>query len=83
MPFGWVLLDLLARKIKLRCIRSTVLGTSLPLWNCKDPDPDQIEKQDPDPYQIEKQDPDPYQMGVDPQHCNWLAEIMYENGLRN
>jgi hypothetical protein len=72
MPFGWVLLDLLAMKIKLRCIRSTVLNT-LPFWNCKDPDQDQIEKQDPDPYQ----------MGVDPQHCNWLAEIMYENGLKN
>jgi hypothetical protein len=49
----------------LRCIKNTVLGT-LPLWNCKDPDPDQIEK--PDPYQSDKQGPDPYQKGLDPQH---------------
>ncbi len=38
MPSGWVLLDLLTRKIKLICIKSsTVLGT-LPLWYGKDPD---------------------------------------------
>ncbi len=35
MPSGWVLVD--DRKIKLRCIKSTFLGT-LPLWNGEDPD---------------------------------------------
>jgi hypothetical protein len=30
MPSGWVLLDLLTRKIKLKCIKITVLG-ALPL----------------------------------------------------
>jgi hypothetical protein len=34
MPSRWVLADLLTKKIKLRCIRSS-LGT-LPLWNSKD-----------------------------------------------
>jgi hypothetical protein len=55
---GWVLADLLTRKIKLRCVKSTVLGT-VPLWNGKDLDP----------YRSEKQDSDPYQNGLDPQHC--------------
>jgi hypothetical protein len=49
-------------------MKSAVLGT-LPLWNSKDPDLYQIEKQDPDLYQSEKQDPDPYQKGLDPQYC--------------
>jgi hypothetical protein len=66
-PYSGVLADLLTRKIKLRCIKSTVLGT-LPILNGKDPDPYQIKKQDPDPYQSEKQDPDPYQKGLEPQH---------------
>jgi hypothetical protein len=47
MPSGWVLVDILTRKIKLRCIKNTVLGT-LPLWNGKDPDP--FKQLDPDPY---------------------------------
>ncbi len=74
MPFSWVLLDLLTRKIKLRCIKSTVLGT-LPFEMVTiririkqfDPDPYQIEK--PDPYQSDKQDPDPEQKGLNPRHC--------------
>ncbi len=78
MPFGLVLLDLLTRKIKKRCIKGTLLGT-LPLWNGKDPDP-RIQQSNPDPYHIEKQvkdpdwyksykqDPYPYQKGLDPQH---------------
>jgi hypothetical protein len=48
MPSGWVLADLLTRKIRFRCIKSNVLGT-LPLRNSKDPNPDQTENQDPDP----------------------------------
>ncbi len=76
----WVLLDLLTRKIKIRCIKSTVLGT-LPLWNSKDPDldqtvgpdPYQIEKQDTDPYQSKNQDLDPYENGLDLQH--WFQEV--------
>jgi hypothetical protein len=56
MPFGWVLLDLLTRKIKLKCIKSTVLGT-LPLRNGKDPDP--YKQSDTDPNQTEQQDSDP------------------------
>jgi hypothetical protein len=63
IPLVWVQLDLLTRKIKLRCIKSTGLGT-LPLEMAKirsrikqpDLDPYQVEKQDPD--QSEKQDPD-------------------------
>ncbi len=71
MPAGWVLADLLTRKIKLRCIKSTVLGTNIFEMEriqirIKQSDPDQIEK--PDPYQSEKEDPDPYQKGLDPQH---------------
>jgi hypothetical protein len=62
----------MTRKIKLRCIKSAVLGT-LPLWNGMDPDPYQIEKQDPDPYQSENQDPDPYQKGLDPQYCSMVT----------
>ncbi len=38
MPSGGVLVDVLTRKIKLRCIKITVLGT-LPLGNSKDLDP--------------------------------------------
>jgi hypothetical protein len=51
MPFGWVMLDLLTRKIKGKMYKSTILGT-LPLLNRKDPDPYQSDKQDPaqDPY---------------------------------
>jgi hypothetical protein len=59
MPSGWVLSDLLTMEIKLRCIKSTVLGP-LPLRNSKDPD--RIKQSDPDPYQSEKHD-------LDPQHC--------------
>jgi hypothetical protein len=40
MPSGWVLAGLLTRKIKLRCTKSTVLGT-VHLLNSKDQDPDQ------------------------------------------
>ncbi len=40
MPSGWVLADLLTRRIKLKCIKSIVLDT-LPFWNTKDLDPDQ------------------------------------------
>jgi hypothetical protein len=77
MPSGWVLLDLLPRIIKLRCMKINALGT-LPLRNGKDPDPYQIEKQDLDPYQSEKQDPDPDQKGLDPKHrfrvsTNWIG----------
>ncbi len=54
-------------EVKIYKKNVTVLGT-LPLWNGKDPEPYQIEKQDPDPdpYQSEKQEPDPYQKGLDP-----------------
>ncbi len=83
MPSGCVLLDLWTWKIKSKCIKSTVLGT-LPLWNGKNLDPYQIEKQDPDPCLSEKQNPDPYQKGLDPQHCyqaviflHWLAHNFY------
>jgi hypothetical protein len=79
MPFGWILLDLLTTKIKLRCIKSTGLGT-LPLCTARirirmcikqsNPDPYQIKKKDPDQYQSEKQDPDPYQKGLDPQYVS-------------
>jgi hypothetical protein len=57
-------------KVKMYKKYGTVLGI-LTLWNGKDPDPYQIEKQDPDPYQSDKQDPDPYQKGLDPQHWSW------------
>jgi hypothetical protein len=76
MPSGWVPLDLLTRKIKLRCIKSIVLGHYLfemaRIWiqiGIKQLDPDlyKIEKQDQDPDQIEK--PDSYQKGLGPQHC--------------
>jgi hypothetical protein len=57
MPAGWVLADLLTRKIKFRCIKSTVLST-LPLWNSKHPDPYQVanlyQSERSDPYQSER-----------------------------
>ncbi len=52
MPFGWVLLDLLTRKIKLRCMKNTLRYIT------------SLNGKDPDPYQSEKHDPDPYQKGV-------------------
>ncbi len=80
MPFGWVLLDLLTRKIKLRCIKSTVLGT-LPFEMVTIRI--RIKQLDPDPYQSDKQDPDPEQKGLDPRHCFcvylvlWLAIYVF------
>jgi hypothetical protein len=74
----WVLLELMTRKIKLKCIKINVLGT-LPLWNGKDPDPYQIERQDPDTCQCERQDPDPYpyQKGLDPQKVRCIIWLDY------
>jgi hypothetical protein len=69
MPSGWVLVDLLTKKIKLRCIKSTAffyIGT-LPVRIRIS-----IEQSALDPYQIDKQDPDPYQNGLNPQHCSYL-----------
>ncbi len=74
LPSGWVLLDQLTRKIKLKCIKKRTLLGLLPVRNGKDPDPYQTEKEDPDPYQSEKQDPDPYQKGLDPQH--WFLSVI-------
>jgi hypothetical protein len=57
MPFGWVLLDLLTRKIKLGCINSTVLEHYLfETIRIRI----RIKQSDADPYQMEKQDPDLY-----------------------
>jgi hypothetical protein len=71
MPCGWVLVDVLTRKIKLRCIKNTVLGT-LPILNGKDPDL----------CQSKKQDPDPYQKGLHQQH--WLElEASVEKPFKN
>ncbi len=74
----WVLLDLMTRKIKLTCIKSTVyvhylfetvrIRIQISIKQ-SDPDPYKIEKQDPDPYRSEKHDPDPDLKGLDPQHC--------------
>jgi hypothetical protein len=72
MPYLWVLVDLLTRKIKLRCTKSTVLDV-LALSNGKDPDT--FKQSDPD--QIEKQDLDTYQKGLDPQH--WFKTNKYRS----
>ncbi len=70
--------DLLTRKMKSRCIKSTgtVLGTVHYLFEMariwikqSELDLYQIEKQDPDPYQSEQQDLDPYQKVLVPRHC--------------
>jgi hypothetical protein len=76
MPSGLILLDLLTRKIELRCIKSTVSG-SLPLWNGKDPDPYQTVgsgsvsnlKAWSGSVPKLKANLDPYQKGLDLQHC--------------
>ncbi len=61
MPSRWVLVDLLTRKIKLRCIRSTVSGTIHYLFEIVRIRI-RIKQSDPDLYKIEKQDPDLYQI---------------------
>ncbi len=73
MPSGWVLLDLLTRKIKLHYLFLTER-----IWihiHIQQSDSYQIEKQDPDldRYQSEKQGLDPYQKGLDLQHWNPLT----------
>ncbi len=62
MPSGWVLVDLLIRKIKLRCIKSAVVGMVYYLCEMVRIQI-RIKQLDPDLYHIEKQDPDtdPYQ----------------------
>ncbi len=75
MLSDWVLMDLLTRKIKIRCIKSTVLFkvhylSEMVRILIKQLDLDlyQIEKQDPGPYQSENQDLDLYQKGLNLQH---------------
>ncbi len=68
MSSGWVLADLLTRKIKLRITARNVLGTLYRylfetvririLIKHSDPDPYKTEKQGPYPYQSEKQYPE-------------------------
>jgi hypothetical protein len=76
MPSGWVLVDLLTKKMKLRCIKSTLFWLYYLFEMVRirisvkksDPDPNQIKKHDPDLYQSEMQDPDLDQKGLGPQH---------------
>ncbi len=87
MPSGWILVDLLTRKVKLRCIKSTVLFwvhylfETLRIWiririKQLDLDQYQIEKQDPYPYQSEKQDPDLDEKDSDPIKSVWIRHTL-------
>jgi hypothetical protein len=54
MPFGWVLLDLLTRKIEFKIYKKycfSYLFETVRIWT-------RIKQSDHDPYKTEKQDPD-------------------------
>jgi hypothetical protein len=64
MPAGWILADLMTRKIKLGCIKSVILG--LGTFSVADPDPFDMDPDAAPAFQFDRiriqlfySDPDP------------------------